>query len=113
MNSQDLPSLTKQFFAKALGIITMLCAALFFLSFVFVFLQAVTKVYDGPILMFVVLFFTLPPAIVCTIISLILVGPRRCKLAWISLCSFAVPFVLCIGIVLGITIWESLEKLFK
>jgi hypothetical protein len=112
MNSQDLPSPTKRFFAKALGIITMLCAALFFLSFVFVFLQVAGGVYDGPILIFVVLFLTGPPAIVCTIISLILVGPRRCKLAWISLCSFVVPFVLCIGIALGVTIWKSLEKLF-
>jgi hypothetical protein len=112
MNSQDLPSPTKRFFAKALGIITMLCAALFFLSFVFVFLQAVTGVYDGPILIFIVLFLTLPPAIVCTIISLILVGPRRCKLAWISLCAFVVPFVLCVCIALGVPIWKSLEKLF-
>jgi hypothetical protein len=106
MNSQDLPSPTKRFFAKALGIITMLCAVLFFLSFVFVFLQVASGVYDGPILMFAVLFFTLPPAIVCIIISLILVGPRRCKLAWISLCTFAVPFVLCICITLGISIWQ-------
>jgi hypothetical protein len=112
MNSQDLPSPTKRFFAKALGIITMLCAALFFLSFVFVFLQAVTGVYDGPILMFAVLFLTLPQAIICTIISLILVGPRRCKLAWISLCTFALPFVIAIVFLICVSIWNSLPKKF-
>jgi hypothetical protein len=108
MNSQDLPSPTKRFFAKALCIITMLCAILFFLSFAFVCLQVAGGVYDGPILMFAVLFFTFPPSIVCTIISLILVGPRRCKLAWISLCTFALPFVIAIVFLICVSIWNSL-----
>jgi hypothetical protein len=60
-------------------------------------LQAVAGVYDGPILILIVLFFTLPPAIICTVISLILVGPRRCKVAWISLCVFGLPFVVAMG----------------
>lgn len=37
------------------------------------------------------MFFTFPPAVVCTVLSLLLVGPRKCKLAWISLCLFALP----------------------
>jgi hypothetical protein len=82
------------------GVITLLCAILFFLSFLFVMWQAVAGVYDGAILLFVVLFLTLPPAILCTVVSLILVGPRQCKLAWVSLCMFVLPFLIAIGVIL-------------
>jgi hypothetical protein len=80
--------------AVALGIVSLLCAVLFYLSFAFVMWQSIAGVYDGPILVFVALFFTLPPSIVCTVIALFLVGPRRCKLAWMSLCSYPLFFIL-------------------
>jgi ABC-type bacteriocin/lantibiotic exporter with double-glycine peptidase domain len=38
--------------------------------------------------------FTLPVAIVCTIIALVLVGARQSKLAWISLGIFLLQFIL-------------------
>ncbi|SRR5712692_6838736 len=97
MTSDTQVSRTRKLVVTALGIVTLLCAALYFLSFEFVMWQAVAGVYDGPIGSMVVLFFTLPPAVICTVISLILVGPRRCKFAWVSLCVFALPFVVAIG----------------
>jgi len=60
-------------------------------------LQGVAGVCHGPVLFFIVLVFTLPPAIICTVMTLILVGPRRGKLAWLSLCVFALPFLVAIG----------------
>jgi hypothetical protein len=100
MTTETQISPKRMFIATALGVITLLCAVLFYLSFGFVTLQAIGGVYDGPILVFIVLFLTLPPAIICTIISLILVGPRWCKLAWISLCSYPLFFIVLLIIVL-------------
>jgi hypothetical protein len=60
------------------------------------------------IVMLIGLVVTLPPAILCTVISIILVGLRRARFAWISLCLFALP-VLC-GV--GIGIVEMLSKKF-
>jgi hypothetical protein len=84
----------RQLVATSLGVITLLCVILFYLTFAFVMWQAIAGVYDGPILVFVALFFTAPPAIICTVISLMLVGPQRCKLAWISLCMYPAFFIL-------------------
>jgi hypothetical protein len=100
MTSDTPISQTKKFIATALGIITLLCAVFFHLSFGLVIWQAVAGVYPGAGFVFIVLLITLPPAILCTVISLILVGPRRCKLAWISLCTFALPFAIAIGVAL-------------
>lgn len=84
----------RQLVATRLGVITLLCVILFYLSFAFVMWQTVAGIYDGPILVFVTLFLTAPLAIICTVISLMLVGPRRCKLAWISLCAYPLFFIL-------------------
>lgn len=92
--SIETPSPTRKFIATALGGITLLCAILFYLSFAFVMWQVYGGVYDGPMLVFIALFLTAPPAIICTVTSLILVGPRRSKLAWISLCSYPLFFIL-------------------
>jgi hypothetical protein len=98
MTSDTQVSRTRTFVVTALGIATLLCATLYFLSFVLGMWQAVAGVYDGPPIVFwVVLFFTLPTAIICTVISLVLVGPRRGRLAWVSLCVFALPFLVAIG----------------
>ena len=85
---------TRRRIALALSIITLLCAILFYLSIAFVTLQAIGGVYDGPILALVALFFSLPTAIVCTVIALVLVGHRECKIALISLCSYPLFFIL-------------------
>ena len=36
---------------------------------------------------------TLPIAVLCTVVSLFLVGAKRSRLAWISLCLYFVPVV--------------------
>jgi hypothetical protein len=96
----ETPSLTRKFIATALGVVTLLCAILFYLSFAFVMWQVYGGVYDGPVLVVVALFVTAPPAAVCTIIALILVRPQRSRLAWISLCSYPLFFILMLGIAL-------------
>jgi hypothetical protein len=83
----------RQLVATSLGVITLFCGILLYLSFAFVMWQTVAGVYDGPILVFVALCFTAPPAIICTVISLMLVGPQPCKLAWISLCMYPLFFI--------------------
>jgi hypothetical protein len=98
--SDKLINPRRKLFVTALGVITLLCAVLFLFSFVFVLWQEVAGVYDGPILLLLVFLCTLPPAILCTVISLALVGPKHCKLAWISLCMFALLFVVAIGVAL-------------
>jgi hypothetical protein len=52
------------------------------------------------IIMVIGLVLTLPPAVVCTVIASCLVGVRGAKLAWISLCLFALPVIF--GLVIGI-----------
>src|SRR6267142_930099 len=86
---------TKRRIATALGVITLLCASLFVLSMAFMTAQAVGGVYDGPILGLAVFVLTLPIAIICTSFALYLVGPRQCKLAWISFCVVYSPLILC------------------
>jgi len=86
-------STKRQITATVLGAITLACAALFYLSFGFVILQSLGGTYDGVALPIISLVLTLPPAVVCTIIAMILVGPKRCKLAWISFCSYPLLFM--------------------
>src|SRR5713101_9710228 len=100
MTSDTQVSRTRKLVVTVLGIVTLLCAFLYFLRFVLLTWQAVAGVYGSPVLFFVVLFFTLPTAIICTVISLIVAAPRPCKLAWISLGMFALPFVIAIGVTL-------------
>ncbi len=100
MTSDTQVSRTRKLVVTALGIVTLLCATLYFLSFVLVIWQMLACVYDGPIGSIVIVTFTLPTAIICTVISLILVGPRGCKLAWISLCVFPLSIIILIAMVL-------------
>ena len=67
-----------------------------FLAGGFMALQVKAGVYDGPELGFIVGFVTFTPAFIATVISLILVGPKHCKLAWISLCVYPATFVMAI-----------------
>jgi len=57
-------------------------------------LQHAGGAYDGPLLGALVLILTFPVSFICTLIALGKVGPRRCKLAWLSLLSFiAIPLL--------------------
>ena len=85
-----------------------LCATGWFASIAFTMRALKTTESGMPffpgIIMGVGLVLTLPPAIICTLVAIILVGPRRSKLAWVSLCLFALP-LLC-GVAIGI--WRNL-----
>jgi uncharacterized membrane protein (DUF485 family) len=103
------PSATRRSFAIALSIITLLCALLYWLVLAFITAQIHAGVYGGPELGIAATILMLPPAAICTIIALILVGWRRCKLAWISLSSFAWPYVA----LLIYALWTGIGSLFK
>jgi len=103
------PSRGRRVVATICSLITACCAALFLLTIAFMIAQSVAGVYDSPILGVAVLMFTLPPAIICTLIAVILVGFRRCRLAWISLSTFVLPFALTLIAIL----WESVSKMFR
>jgi len=103
------PSATRRFFAIALSIITLLCALVYWLVLAFITAQVYAGVYGGPELGIAATILMLPPAVLCTVISLILVGWRRCKLALISLSSFAWPYV---GLLIY-ALWTGIESLFK
>ena len=95
-----------------MGVVVALCALGWFASIAFTMVALKTIDSDIPffpgIIMVIGLVVTLPPAILCTVIAMFLVGPRRAKLAWMSLCLFALPVIYGIGI----DIWESLSKKF-
>ncbi len=87
------PSTIRRIFAIGLSVVTLKCALLYWLGYAFVTAQIYAGVYGGPELLIAVTFVTLPPALLCTVVALILVGWRRCKLAWISLSLFAWPYI--------------------
>ena len=92
--------------ARLLGVLSAGCATLWILTCAFILYQAVSGFYDGPGLGFIVLLFTFAPACVATLISLMLVGPHHCKLAWVSLCIYPLSF----GLALITTIIDLLSK---
>jgi hypothetical protein len=103
------PSNARRFLAIGLSIVTLLCAGLYWLVYLFVTAQVYAGVYGGPELLIVGTILTLPPAAICTIVAMILVGPRRCKTAWISLSSFGLPYLL---LFLGI-MWSLITKALR
>jgi hypothetical protein len=98
--------------AKGLGVLVILCAFGWFASIAFTMIALKTIDSDIPffpgIIMVGGLVVTLPPAILCTLIAMFLVGPRRARFAWLSLCLFLLP-VLC-GVLIGI--WQSISRKF-
>lgn len=92
-----------------MSIVTVLCAGVYWLAYAFVAAQVYAGVYGGPELLIAATILTLVPALICTSIALILVGPRRCKLAWLSLSSFALPYVA----LFVWMIWAGIANLFK
>ena len=107
MTSEIQISPKRNAWAKGLGVVVALCAFGWFASIAFTMVALKTIDSEMPffpgIIMVIGLIVTLPPAILCTVIAMVLVGPRRAKLAWLSLCLFLVP-VLC-GV--GIGIWKN------
>lgn len=92
-----------------LTIVVMLCASAYWLALGFMAAQMRTGVYGGPELGVAVAVLTFPPALVCTVICLILAGWRRSKLAWISFSSFAWPFIP----LLAMMVWAILTHSWK
>ena len=83
----------------ALGAVTALCAVGWFLSLAMTMFEVHRVADDAPpfypgIIMVIGLVVTLPPALICTAIAVFLVGPRRSKLSWISLCVYLLPVVI-------------------
>jgi len=110
MTPQTPISPKKRAWATGLGVVVALCAAGWFASIVLTMVALKTVDSGIPffpgIIMVVGLVVTFPPAVICTVIALFLVGPRRAKLAWMSLCLFALPVIFGIGI----SIWDSIFK---
>lgn len=65
----------------------------------FVLLQIFGRVFEGGELVFAALFLTAPPVVIFTALALWLVGPRRCRLAWISAVLYVSPIA--ISIIIG------------
>ena len=88
------PNSNRESFAAGANITAIICAALSFLTFAIAIGQIFLRKGPPSVSSFMVTAFTLPVAIVCTIIALFLVGARRSKLAWISLGIFALQYIL-------------------
>jgi glucan phosphoethanolaminetransferase (alkaline phosphatase superfamily) len=100
------PSRMRRGWALALSVVSFLCAAVFLLAVAFNCWQASAGVYNGPLLALVAALFTFPVALLCTLVSVVLVGARHCKLAWLSLSSYSLPIVLAIVA----AAWEHISK---
>lgn len=83
---------TRIIVARLFGAVAVFFSSLWLLGNAFVMLQAATGAYEGPEGMFVILFFTGPPMFLAAVIAMLLVGFRRCKLAWIAFGLYALPF---------------------
>jgi hypothetical protein len=82
-----------QSFAAGVNIVAIVCAGISFLTFTIALSQTFTG-HIPSVSAFAVMVCTLPVTILCTIIGLILVGPRGSKLALIGIGLFALQFIL-------------------
>lgn len=92
INTSISASPKRQSVATGACITALGCAALSFACFAL----AVGQILSGrqpSISAFAVMVCTLPLTIICTIVAVTLVGPRRCRLAWIALGIFALQFI--------------------
>ena len=110
MSSEPTVSPTRRLIAVALGVVTVLCTLLWLLTFGLIVAQSVAGVYESPVLGIAILVLTFPPALLCTIIAMLLVGPRRCKLAWISLCIYIAPLVISFGAIFVDILWHTIKR---
>jgi hypothetical protein len=105
MNASDKKEWS-QLAATVLGVVTALCTAAGYLSYALTVIELGGAGFDAPPfypgMIFVIgLILTLPPAVLCTVIALALVGPRHSKLAWISLSAYLLPLTI-------VFIWAAL-----
>ncbi|MDE3066868.1 MAG: hypothetical protein KGJ60_04870 [Verrucomicrobiota bacterium] len=82
---------TRQVVAGMLGIITGLCAFLELWVCAYWFLIIDWSLWCGYPFDPASMFYLFPPALVCTALSLMLVGPRHSKIALVSFSMFALP----------------------
>jgi len=85
------PSPIRRFLSFGLGIITLLCTTSFWIALAFMTAQLYAGVYEGPELGVVVLFLTLPIAVICTVSAMLLAGSNYSKLAWVSFSLYTLP----------------------
>lgn len=82
--------------ATAFGVLTLLLAGLIVFMFVGDIFLAVAGQKDigygvvGGVMFFII---TLPFALLCTLSAILLVGTRRCRLAWVTFCVVYVPLI--------------------
>jgi hypothetical protein len=92
--------------ATVLGVITVLFAGLIVFMFAGDLFLTVAGSKDtgygvvGGVMFFII---TLPFALLCTLFAILLVGTRRCRLAWVTFCVVYVPLIF---IMLGIFIYR-------
>jgi hypothetical protein len=106
MSSEAPERPVRQTIATILGVITALCTVGWYGSFAVMSFELKHGGFDGPpfypgIIAVVGLVLTLPLALLCGVVALLLIGPRGSKLAWISLLLYLVP-LLCGIIVAGL-----------
>src|SRR5262245_50117910 len=100
-SSVDTVSRWRRICATIFSAVAALFTGLWLLLCVFVFLQMMTGVYEGGELVFVGIFLTAPPVLLSTVLAIFFVGPRRCKVAWISGLLYLSPPIIC-GIIAAI-----------
>lgn len=83
----------RRILAAILGVASAVFTGLWLAIWVFVILQIVGGVYEGGELIFAGLFLTAPPVALGTLGALVLVGPKQCKVAWISALLYCSPFI--------------------
>jgi hypothetical protein len=73
---------------------------LWLVVFGFMIHQVMGQGYERGKWVYQAVFLTGPPVLFCTVTAFLLVGPRRCKLAWISALVYLLPylFTLCLAI---------------
>lgn len=92
---------TRQAWAFVLGGISLLCTTGWYLAYGIAVLLLQNADQDGPpfspgIVSVLGFLLTFPPAMISTLVALMLVGWRKSKLAWISFCVYVIPFALAV-----------------
>jgi len=104
MSSGGSVSPRRQSVANLLGLVVALCTMGWFLSIALTVFAVMTVDSGVPFFPGIIeasgLVVTLPPALLCTGAAMALVGAKRSRLAWISLCIYALPLVWVIAVII-------------
>ena len=84
----------KRIFVGFLSACVVICTLLWLAISGLVILQIIGRVYEGGELVFAGIIITAPPVFIFTTIALLLVGPKRCKIAWISALLYFSPVII-------------------